>query len=230
MSACRALETPTRVAYLGPAGTFSEEAALGFFGSSIVKRALRQLRRGAAQHRGRLGRLRRGAGRKLDRRRGDALARPVPDHAAVHHRRDQPVGAPQPAAPRPTRSTGIEAVCAHPQALAQCHGWLVDPLAPCGAAAGVEQCRRRAPGRLAMRRWPASPASVPAANSACTWWRRRSRTKPTTARALPCSPTPIATRAQGFGPRLHQPGGVGGQPAGRGARHAGAAQASTACR
>jgi chorismate mutase / prephenate dehydratase len=37
MSACRALETPTRVAYLGPAGTFSELAALGFFGSSIVK-------------------------------------------------------------------------------------------------------------------------------------------------------------------------------------------------
>ena len=37
MSACRALETPSRVAYLGPAGTFSEEAALGFFGSSIVK-------------------------------------------------------------------------------------------------------------------------------------------------------------------------------------------------
>ncbi len=37
MSACRALETPTRVAYLGPAGTFSEEAALGFFGTSIVK-------------------------------------------------------------------------------------------------------------------------------------------------------------------------------------------------
>ena len=26
-----------RVAYLGPAGTFSEEAALGFFGSSIVR-------------------------------------------------------------------------------------------------------------------------------------------------------------------------------------------------
>jgi chorismate mutase / prephenate dehydratase len=37
MSACRALETPTRVAYLGPAGTFSEEAALGYFGSSIVR-------------------------------------------------------------------------------------------------------------------------------------------------------------------------------------------------
>ena len=37
MSASRALETPTRVAFLGPAGTFSEEAALGFFGSSIVR-------------------------------------------------------------------------------------------------------------------------------------------------------------------------------------------------
>src|SRR5215218_7646939 len=37
MSACRALETPTRVACLGPAGTFSEEAALGFFGSSLVR-------------------------------------------------------------------------------------------------------------------------------------------------------------------------------------------------
>eukprot|EP01034_Spumella_vulgaris_P015510 gene15510-19813_t len=37
MSACRSLETPTRVAYLGPAGTFSEQAALGFFGTSIVQ-------------------------------------------------------------------------------------------------------------------------------------------------------------------------------------------------
>jgi chorismate mutase/prephenate dehydratase len=36
MSACRALEAPQRVAFLGPKGTFSEEAALRFFGSSIV--------------------------------------------------------------------------------------------------------------------------------------------------------------------------------------------------
>src|SRR3954447_5106028 len=40
MSACRALETPTRVAFLGPAGTFSEEAALGFFGSPIGQGAV----------------------------------------------------------------------------------------------------------------------------------------------------------------------------------------------
>lgn len=35
MSACRSLEAPQRVAYLGPAGTFSELAALQFFGTSI---------------------------------------------------------------------------------------------------------------------------------------------------------------------------------------------------
>ena len=35
MSACRALESPQRVAYLGPAGTFSEQASVQFFGSSI---------------------------------------------------------------------------------------------------------------------------------------------------------------------------------------------------
>ena len=35
MSACLALESPVRVAYLGPAGTFSEQAALQFFGNSI---------------------------------------------------------------------------------------------------------------------------------------------------------------------------------------------------
>lgn len=35
MSACLALESPVRVAYLGPAGTFSEQATLQFFGVSI---------------------------------------------------------------------------------------------------------------------------------------------------------------------------------------------------
>ena len=35
MSCCRSLEARQRVAYLGPAGTFSEQAAIQFFGSSI---------------------------------------------------------------------------------------------------------------------------------------------------------------------------------------------------
>jgi chorismate mutase/prephenate dehydratase len=35
MSACRSLEAPQRVAVLGPAGTFCEQAAIEFFGSSV---------------------------------------------------------------------------------------------------------------------------------------------------------------------------------------------------
>lgn len=35
MSACLALESPVRVAYLGPSGTFSEQASLAFFGQSM---------------------------------------------------------------------------------------------------------------------------------------------------------------------------------------------------
>lgn len=37
MSSCRALEAPQRVAYLGPEGTFSEQAAEAFFGVSIER-------------------------------------------------------------------------------------------------------------------------------------------------------------------------------------------------
>ena len=123
MSACRALETPTRVAYLGPAGTFSELAALGFFGTSIVKVAcasidevFRTTTAGAADF---------GVvpvenstegvvARSLD------LFLTTPLHIIgetslfVRHnllRRDNSL-------------EGIQAVCAHPQALAQCHGWL----------------------------------------------------------------------------------------------------------
>ncbi len=35
MSACRALEAPLKVAFLGPAGTFTQEAALKHFGASV---------------------------------------------------------------------------------------------------------------------------------------------------------------------------------------------------
>jgi chorismate mutase/prephenate dehydratase len=35
MSACRAIEATTTISYLGPAGTFSEEATLAFFGHSV---------------------------------------------------------------------------------------------------------------------------------------------------------------------------------------------------
>ena len=123
MSACRALETPTRVAFLGPAGTFSEEAALGFFGASIVRvgcasidDVFRTTAAGAADF---------GVvpvenstegvvARSLDIFLTTPLFIIGETSLFVRHN-----------LLRKTNSLAdIDAVCAHPQALAQCHGWL----------------------------------------------------------------------------------------------------------
>jgi len=127
MSACRALETPTRVAYLGPAGTFSEEAALGFFGSSIVKvqcasidEVFRTTAAGAADF---------GVvpvenstegvvARSLDLFLTEPLFIIGETSLAVR----------QNLLRRENSLAGVSAVCAHPQALAQCHGWLSNHL------------------------------------------------------------------------------------------------------
>ncbi len=127
MSACRALETPTRVAYLGPAGTFSELAALGFFGSSIVKvpcasidEVFRATSAGAADF---------GVvpvenstegvvARSLDLFLTTPLFIIGETSLFVRHNLLRKLNSLE----------GIQAVCAHPQALAQCHGWLSNHL------------------------------------------------------------------------------------------------------
>ena len=123
MSACLALESPVRVAYLGPAGTFSEQAALQFFGASIehvpcvsIDEVFRATAAGSASY---------GVvpvenstegvvSRSLD------LFSTSPLHIVgeislmVRHN-----------LLRLSESLeNIEAVYAHPQALAQCQGWL----------------------------------------------------------------------------------------------------------
>jgi len=123
MSACRALETPTRVAYLGPSGTFSEEAALGFFGSSIVRvpcanadEVFHTTSAGAADF-GVVPVENSSEGvvtRSLDLFLTTPLFIIGETSLYVRHnllRRDNSLA-------------GVETVCAHPQALAQCHGWL----------------------------------------------------------------------------------------------------------
>ncbi|MBL8303774.1 MAG: prephenate dehydratase [Ideonella sp.] len=123
MSACRALETPTRVAYLGPAGTFSEEAALGYFGSSIVRvlcanadEVFHAASAGAADF-GVVPVENSSEGvvtRSLDLFLTTPLFIIGETSLYVRHNLLR----------RENSLEGIEAVCAHPQALAQCHGWL----------------------------------------------------------------------------------------------------------
>ncbi len=123
MSACRALETPSRVAYLGPAGTFSEEAALGFFGSSIerllcpsVDEVFRVTTTGAADF-GVVPVENSTEGvvtRSLDLFLTTPLFIIGETSLQVRHNLLRKVEG----------LAGIDAVCAHPQALAQCHGWL----------------------------------------------------------------------------------------------------------
>jgi chorismate mutase/prephenate dehydratase len=123
MSACRALETPTRVAYLGPAGTFSEEAALGFFGSSITRLPCASI--DEVMHAATSGAA-------------DFGVVPVENstEGVVARSLDLLLTTPlfiigetslvvrQNLLRKEDRLDGIRAVCAHPQALAQCHRWL----------------------------------------------------------------------------------------------------------
>jgi chorismate mutase / prephenate dehydratase len=123
MSASRALEAPQRIAYLGPAGTFSELAALGYFGSSIVRvgctsidEVFRATSGGAADF---------GVvpvenstegvvARSLDLFLTTPLTIVGETSLYVRHNLLRKVEGME----------GLKAVCAHPQALAQCHAWL----------------------------------------------------------------------------------------------------------
>jgi chorismate mutase / prephenate dehydratase len=124
MSASRSLETPLRIAYLGPAGTFSELAALGYFGASIVHvpcgsidEVFRATSGGAADF---------GVvpvenstegvvARSLDLFLTTPLSIVGETSLYVRHNLLR----------KTEGMAGLEAVCAHPQALAQCHAWLM---------------------------------------------------------------------------------------------------------
>ncbi len=123
MSACRALETPTRVAYLGPAGTFSEEAALGFFGSSIARvpcasidEVFHATSAGAAD----FGVV------PVENSTEGVVARSLDLflHTPLFIIGETSLFIRQNLLRKENSMAGIQAVCAHPQSLAQCHDWL----------------------------------------------------------------------------------------------------------
>ena len=123
MSACLALESPQRVAVLGPAGTFCEEAAIQYFGGAAdlmycnnFEEVFHATAAGSAQY-GVVGVENSNEGvvtRSLD------MFLHTPCHVVgevsmlIRHNLMR----------TSADLEGIEVVAAHPQALAQCQGWL----------------------------------------------------------------------------------------------------------
>lgn len=123
ISACRELERRMRVAYLGPAGTFSEQALLKHFGSSVdpipcgsIDEVFRSTESGTADF-GVVPVENSSEGavnRSLDLLLQTTLPICGEVSIAVRHNLMSRSGA----------LDGVTRVCAHPQALAQCQNWL----------------------------------------------------------------------------------------------------------
>ena len=123
MSACRSLEREVHVAFLGPLGTYSEQAVWSFFGHCVqaepvetIEEAFRQLQAQQVDF----------AVVPVENSTEGSIARTLDAlvessalvcgevQLAIHHQLLCQTGS----------LDGIEKICAHPQALAQCRGWL----------------------------------------------------------------------------------------------------------
>ena len=123
MSACRALEAPQRVAYLGPAGTFSEQAAVQFFGSSIEHVACQNF--DEVFHATTAGSADFGVVPVENNTEG-VVTRSLDLflHSPLHIVGEISLLVRHHLLRLSNSLQGIEVVLAHPQALAQCQGWL----------------------------------------------------------------------------------------------------------
>ena len=123
MSACRALEKRVSVAYLGPQGTFSEQAVFRQFGRAVlglpcasIDQVFRDVEAGTADF-GVVPIENSSEGvinRTLDLLLQTTLTISGEISIPIHHNLLTKSGA----------MTGVTRICAHPQALAQCDGWL----------------------------------------------------------------------------------------------------------
>ncbi|MEO8249211.1 MAG: prephenate dehydratase [Burkholderiales bacterium] len=123
MSACLALESPQRVAVLGPAGTFTEQAALQYFGSAVefvycanFDEVFHATASGTSQF-GVVG---------VENSTEGVVTRSLDLflHSPVHVVAEVSLMVRHQLLRRENSLEGIEAVLAHPQALAQCQDWL----------------------------------------------------------------------------------------------------------
>ncbi|MFM9878800.1 MAG: prephenate dehydratase [Burkholderiaceae bacterium] len=123
MSACRALESAQRVAFLGPAGTFSQQAATEFFGSSMVEvpcASIDEVFRSTAAGSAEFGVV------PVENSTEGVVARSLDLflHSPLHIVGETSLLVRHHLLRRSDSLEGIEAVLAHPQALSQCQGWL----------------------------------------------------------------------------------------------------------
>jgi chorismate mutase / prephenate dehydratase len=123
MSACRALEEPQRVAFLGPKGTYSEDAAIEFFGTSMgflpcqsIDEVFRATSSGAAE----FGVV------PIENSTEGVIARTMDLLLAsnVHIVGNVSLAVRHNLLRQSGSMDGIAAVYGHPQALAQCQAWL----------------------------------------------------------------------------------------------------------
>ena len=127
MSACLSLEASIRVAYLGPSGTFSEQAALKFFGSSIEHVAcvsIDEVFRAAASGGAAYGVV------PLENSTEGVVSRSLDLllNSPLHIVGETSLMVKHNLLRLSDSMEGIEAVYAHPQALAQCQEWLTTHL------------------------------------------------------------------------------------------------------
>ena len=157
MSACLALEAPQRVAVLGPQGTFCEQAAIAFFGSAAnliycanFDEVFHATAAGSAQY-GVVG---------MENSTEGVVARSLDLflRSPVHVVGEISLQVRFNLLRQLNSDAGIEVVLAHPQALAQCQGWLTQHL---------PHVERRAVSSNAEGARLA--ATTPAWAASCTW-------------------------------------------------------------
>lgn len=123
MSACRALEAPQRVAFLGPAGTFSEQAAVQYFGSSIERvpcSSIDEVFRATASGSAEFGVV------PVENSTEGVVSRSLDLflHTPLHVVGETSLLVRHNLLRQSASLVGIDVIHAHPQALAQCQGWL----------------------------------------------------------------------------------------------------------
>jgi chorismate mutase / prephenate dehydratase len=123
MSACRALEEPLTVAYLGPQGTFSEMALVKQFGGAVgpipcpsIDDVFRSAETGAARYA--VVQVENSSDGAIGRTLDLLLATPLQICAEVVLRVQQNLMA------KKAALKAVKKVYSHPQSLAQCNGWL----------------------------------------------------------------------------------------------------------